>query len=44
MAEQGWEFHSLQHVTTYVKPGCLGSLLGQPAAAITKQLAIFSAE
>jgi hypothetical protein len=43
MAAQGWEFHSVQHVTTYVKPGCLGSLLGHSSVPITTQFAIFSA-
>lgn len=42
-AKKGWEFVSVEKVDIEVKPGCLGSLLGQRASYISFDQVVFRA-
>jgi exosome complex RNA-binding protein Csl4 len=38
----GWEFHSMENIVVYQKPGCLASLLGQKASYVNFNMLVFS--
>jgi hypothetical protein len=39
--QQDWDFYSIEKVDIQVKPGCIGSLLGQSASHISFDQVIF---
>lgn len=42
-AKEGWEFVSVEKIDIEVKPGCVGSLLGQHASYLSFDQVIFRA-
>jgi hypothetical protein len=40
-ASRGWEFYRLDAFETYLPPGCIGSLLGQPGSSVSHYVATF---
>jgi len=41
MASQGWEFYRIDPIGVQLKPGCIASLFGQKAVAITYYVITF---